>query len=63
MNGKRATGVKHVSFKGETQVCIIPSRHAANDPSILVIYDSGEDGHYITKEDCKQAQLPSYGNQ
>ena len=45
-------------FKGETQVCIIPRRHEANDPTILVIYDSGADGHYITKEDQKHAQLP-----
>ena len=47
-----------MSFKGETQVCIIHSRHEANDPSISVIYDSGADGHYITKDDRKQAQLP-----
>ena len=47
-----------MSFKGETQVCIIPSRHEVNDPSISVIYDSGADGHYITEEDRKQAQLP-----
>ena len=24
----------------------------------MVIYDKGAHGHYITKEDCKQAQLP-----
>ena len=54
---KRATGVKHVQFKGETQVHIIPSQHEANDAMILVIYDSGADGHYITEEDRKQAKL------
>ena len=47
-----------MSFKGETQVRIIPSQHEVNDLSILVIYDSGADGHYITKEDRKRAQLP-----
>ena len=47
-----------MQFKGETQVRIIPSRHEANDPTILVIYNSGADGHYITKEDRKQVKLP-----
>ena len=28
------------------------------DPTILVIYNSGADGHYITEENRKQAQLP-----
>jgi hypothetical protein len=55
---KRATGVKHVSFKGETQFCIIPSQHEGNDPVISVIYDSGADGHFITEDNRKQAQLP-----
>ena len=58
LGAKRATGVKHVSFKGETQIHIIPSRHEANDPLISVVYDSGTDGHYITEEDRKQVQLP-----
>ena len=44
---KRATGTKQVQFSRETP-----------DDNISVIYDSGADGHYITKEDCKQATLP-----
>jgi len=55
---KRATGMNHVRFTGEIQVCIIPSRYEANGPTISVIYNSGADGHYITKKDRKQAQLP-----
>ena len=54
---KRATGTKEVRFSRETKICIIPSRKEADD-IISVIYDSGAEGHYITKEDCKQAQLP-----
>ena len=50
-----------MSFKKETQVCIIPSRHEANDPSILVIYDSGADRHCIIEEDRQRAQLPIIG--
>ena len=53
-----------MSFKGGTQVHIIPSQHEANDPSILVIYDSGTDRHYITKEDRQyEHNSQSYGNQ
>ena len=47
---KRATGKKEVRFSRETQICINPGRQEADD-TISVIYDSGADVHYITKED------------
>jgi hypothetical protein len=54
---KNITGTKHVRFSRNTQVHIIPSRHEAA-ATVLVIYDLGADGHYITKTDQVQAQLP-----
>jgi hypothetical protein len=51
------TGTKHVCFSRNTQVHIIPSCHEAA-ATVSVIYDSGADGHYITKTDRVQAQLP-----
>ncbi len=56
-NMKNITGTKHVHFSCNTQVHIIPSCHDAA-ATILVIYNSGVDGHYITKTDQVQAQLP-----
>ena len=47
---KNITGTKHVRFSRNTQVHIIPSRHEAA-ATVSVIYDSGADGHYITKTD------------
>jgi hypothetical protein len=47
---KNITGTKHVHFSCNTRVHIIPSRHEAA-ATVLVIYDSGADGHYITKTD------------
>ena len=46
---KRATGTKQVQFSRETQIRIVPSQKEADD-TISVIYDSGADGHYITKK-------------
>jgi hypothetical protein len=54
---KNITGMKHVHFSCNTQVHIIPSCHEAA-ATVLVIYDSGADRHYITKTDQVQAQLP-----
>jgi hypothetical protein len=54
---KNIAGTKHVRFSRNTQVHIIPSRHEAT-ATVLVIYNSGADGHYITKTDWVQAQLP-----
>jgi hypothetical protein len=51
---KNITGTKHVCFSCNTQVRIIPSRHEAA-ATVSVIYDSGADGHYITKIDQVQA--------
>jgi hypothetical protein len=53
---KNITGIKHVRFSRNTQVHIIPSRHEAV-AKVLVIYDSGADGHNITKTDQVKAQL------
>ncbi len=47
---KNITGTKHVHFSRNTQVHIIPSRHEAA-ATVLVIYDLGADGHYITETD------------
>ncbi len=47
---KNITGTKHVRFSRNTRVHIIPSRHEAA-ATVLVIYDLGVDGHYITKTD------------
>jgi hypothetical protein len=47
---KNITGTKHVHFSRNTQVHIIPSCHEAA-VTVLVIYDLGADGHYITKTD------------
>ena len=55
---EKATGTKQVRFSGETYIRIVPSPQEADDDTISVIYDSGADRHYITKEDRKQAQLP-----
>jgi hypothetical protein len=47
---KNITGTKHVHFSCNTRVHIIPSCHEAA-ATVSVIYDSGADGHYITKTD------------
>ncbi len=52
---KNITGTKHVHFSRNTRVHIIPSCHEAA-ATVLVIYDSGADGHYITKADQVQAE-------
>ncbi len=44
-------------FSRNIRVHIIPSRHEAA-ATVLIIYDLGADGHYITKTDQVQAQLP-----
>jgi hypothetical protein len=54
---KNITGMKHVRFSRNTRVHIITSCHEAA-ATVSVIYDSGADGHYITKTDQVQAQLP-----
>jgi hypothetical protein len=54
---KNITGMKHVRFSCNTQVHIIPSCHEAA-ATVMVIYNSGADGHYTTKTDQVQAQLP-----
>jgi hypothetical protein len=54
---KNITGTKHVRFSRNTRVRIIPSCHKAA-ATVLVIYDLGADGHYITETDQIQAQLP-----
>ena len=58
---KRVTGTKQVRFSRNTQIRLILSRHKAEE-IISVIYNSGADGHYITKADCIQAQLPILHN-
>jgi hypothetical protein len=47
---KNITGMKHVHFSCNTRVYIILSCHEAA-ATVSVIYDSGADGHYITKTD------------
>jgi hypothetical protein len=54
---KNIIGTKHVLFSRNTHVHIIPSRHEAA-ATVSFIYNLGADGHYITKTDRVQAQLP-----
>jgi hypothetical protein len=54
---KNITGAKHVRFSLNTRVHIIPSCHEAA-ATVSIIYNLGVDGHYITKTDWVQAQLP-----
>ena len=44
----------HVRFVPNAQICTF---HSANQ-AIMLTYDSGADGHYISESDRKQAGLP-----
>ncbi len=45
---------KHVSFATHNRV----HKYSSNEQPIMVTYDSGADGHYISKKDQRKAGLP-----
>jgi hypothetical protein len=52
---KKITKQKHVSFTKQNKVHLFD---ATSTPSIMLTYDSGADGHYISKHDQRKAGLP-----
>ena len=45
---------KHVTFSTQVQVRIIQDAQ----PPLMIMYDSGADGHYISERDRATARLP-----
>jgi hypothetical protein len=52
---KKLTKQKHVSFAKQNKVHLF---NAMSTPSIMLTYNSGADGHYISKNDQCKAGLP-----
>jgi hypothetical protein len=52
---KKLTKQKHVSFAKQNEVHLF---NATSTPSIMLTYDSGANGHYISKHDQRKAGLP-----
>jgi hypothetical protein len=52
---KKLTKQKHVSFAKQNKVHLFD---ATATPSIMLTYDSGANGHYISKHDQRKAGLP-----
>jgi hypothetical protein len=52
---KKLTKQKHVSFTKKNEVHLFD---ATSTPSIMLTYDSGANGHYISKQDHRKAGLP-----
>ena len=51
---KKINKNKHVSFATHS----IVHQYSSNEQPIMITYDSGADGHYISKKDCCKAGLP-----
>ena len=51
---KKINKYKHVSFAATNSL----HKYINNEQPIMVTYDSGADGHYISKQDRRQAGLP-----
>jgi hypothetical protein len=51
---KKINKNKHVSFDTHNSI----HQYSSNEQSIMVTYDSGADGHYISKKDQCKAGLP-----
>ena len=51
---KKINKNKHVNFAANSSV----QKYINNKQPIMVTYDSGADGHYISKKDWRQAGLP-----
>jgi hypothetical protein len=51
---KKINKNKHVSFATHNRV----HQYSSNEQPIMVTYDSGADGHYISKKDRRKAGLP-----
>ncbi len=52
---KKLNRNKHVSFAKQNKVNLFD---ATTTPSIMLTYDSGANGHYISKQDQRKAGLP-----
>ncbi len=52
---KKLTKNKHVNFAKQNKVHLF---NATSTPSIMLIYNSGADGHYISKHDRCKAGIP-----
>ncbi len=52
---KKLNRNKHVSFAKQNEVHLFD---ATANPSIMLTYDSGANGHYINKQDQRKAGLP-----
>jgi hypothetical protein len=52
---KKLNKNKHVSFAKQNKVHLF---NATSTPSIMLTYDSGADGHYLSKHDQRKAGLP-----
>ncbi len=52
---KKLNKQKHVSFAKQNKVHLF---NATSTPSIMLTYDTGADGHYISKHDQRKAGLP-----
>ncbi len=52
---KKLNKNKHVSFAKQNKVHLF---NATSTPSIMLTYDSGANGHYISKQDQRKAGLP-----
>ncbi len=52
---KKLTKLKHVSFAKQNEVHLFD---ATSTPSIMLTYDSGANGHYISEHDQRKAGLP-----
>jgi hypothetical protein len=52
---KKLNKNKHVSFAKQNKIHLFD---ATSTPSIMLTYDSGADGHYISKQDQRKAGLP-----
>ncbi len=51
---KKISNNKHIRFAKHNKVHLFSN----TETPIMVTYDSGADGHYISKKDCRKAGLP-----
>jgi hypothetical protein len=52
---KKLNRNKHISFAKQNKVHLF---NATTTPSVMLSYNSGADGHYISKQDRRKAGLP-----
>ncbi len=51
---KKISNNKHVRFAKNNEVHLFDN----TETPIMITYDSGADGHYISEKDCRKAGLP-----